>query len=383
MKFFSMPRTLLVLALLSGAGFLPAAAQTIETTARQAIMVDFETGTVLFEKNADERMPPSSMSKLMTAVMVFDRVKEGSLKYDDRLTVTERAWRMQGSKMFAKLGDSVRIEDLIRGMIIQSGNDACVVLAEGLGGSEEAFAEKMNKRAREIGLTGSNFRNSTGWPDPDHYMTARDLSVLAAHIIRSYPDQYHFYSEQDFEWNGIKQGNRNPLLYRPGSGVDGLKTGHTDLAGYGLTASAKRGDRRLILVVNGLKSMQDRADETDRLMDWGFREFERYMLVEAGQKIDNLPVWLGEAATVPVTVEAPVMASMARTVRPKVTAMLKYPGPVQAPVKVGTKVGTLVVDVPGRPAMEVPLVAASDVPQLGGFARIGAALRHLTGGAGA
>ncbi|HYH18896.1 MAG TPA: D-alanyl-D-alanine carboxypeptidase family protein, partial [Azospirillum sp.] len=258
----------LAVALAAVGGVLPARAATIETIAKQAILLDMTSSTVLFEKNADQRMPPSSMSKVMTMYMVFEALKSGRLSLEHTLPVSERAWRMQGSKMFVELHNMIKIDDLIKGVIVQSGNDACIVLAEGLAGSEPAFAEQMNKKAKEIGLTATNLTNATGWPDPNHYVTARDLAILAERLIKDFPEYYHYYSIRDFQYHGIKQGNRNPLLYR-GIGADGLKTGHTDAAGYGLTGSAEREGRRLILVVNGLPSMQARADESARLIEWG------------------------------------------------------------------------------------------------------------------
>ena len=235
------------MAAMAVSGFaVPAGAATIETIARQAILVDAITNTVLFEKNADQHMPTSSMSKVMTAYMVFEALRDKRLNLEDTLPVSEHAWRTQGSKMFVELGNRIKVEDLIRGMIIQSGNDASIVLAEALGGSEEAFAKKMTERAHQLGMKDSNFVNATGWPDDNHYSTCRDLSTLARALILTFPEYYHYDAERDFTYHGIKQGNRNPLLYR-NMGVDGLKTGHTDIAGYGLIASAQRDGRRLIL----------------------------------------------------------------------------------------------------------------------------------------
>lgn len=268
---------------LFAAGVGPVAhAASIETIAKQAILVDITSNTVLFEKSPDQRMAPSSMSKIMTMYMVFDAIKEGRLTLESTLPVSERAWRMQGSKMFVELHNNIKVDDLIKGVIVQSGNDACIVFAEGLAGSESAFAERMNKRARELGLKDTNLTNATGWPDPNHYMTARDLAILAEHLIKDFPEYYHYYSIREFKYHGINQGNRNPLLYR-GMDVDGMKTGHTEAGGYGLTASAEREGRRLILVVNGLPNMQARADESARLIEWGFREFATYALFKIGR----------------------------------------------------------------------------------------------------
>src|SRR5690554_4742122 len=232
----------------------PASAQ-IDTAAREAYLVDMSTGTVLLDKNGDRAMPPASMSKIMTVYAVFDRIRQGRLSLEDTLPVSERAWRMGGSKMFVEIGDDIRVEDLLRGVIVQSGNDACVVLAEGLSGSEEAFANELNRLADDIGLRDSAFRNATGWPAEGHVMSARDLAHLAHRLITDFPEHYHYYSELEFTWNDIRQSNRNPLLYR-NVGADGLKTGHTQEAGYGLTASAVQNDRRLILVVTGLESQR-------------------------------------------------------------------------------------------------------------------------------
>jgi len=377
LRIFMGPAVLAVALFLSA---MPVRAQ--DTVGRQAILVDFNTGAVLLEKNADQRMPPSSMSKIMTAYMLFEKLKRGDVRMTDEFTVSERAWRMGGSKMFVMVGSRVKVEDLIRGIIIQSGNDACVVVAENLAGTEEAFAEQMNRRARELGLKDSNFRNATGWPDPDHYMTARDLAILAKRLITDFPEYYYFYKELNFTYNGIRQGNRNPLLYQ-NIGADGLKTGHTEEAGYGLTASVVRGERRLILVVNGLRSMNERAQETSRLMDYGFREFENYALFKRGDNIDKAPVWLGAEANVPLVMERDVVMTMPRRARPQMKVVAQFEGPVPAPVAKGAPIGKLVISAPGVEAVEFPLVAGGSVDRLGLFGRVGAALRHLLLGSNA
>ena len=368
-------------AVLFAAGMSPvASAASIETIAKQAILVDMTSQTVLFEKNADERMPPSSMSKIMTMYMVLEAIKEGRLTLESTLPVSERAWRMQGSKMFVELNNNIKVDDLIKGVIVQSGNDACIVLAEGLAGSEPAFAERMTRRAREIGLKNTNLVNATGWPDPNHYMTARDLSILAERLIKDFPEYYHYYSIREFQYHGITQGNRNPLLYR-GIGADGIKTGHTDLAGYGLTASAEREGRRLILVVNGLPNMQARADESARLIEWGFREFASYALFKSGDTIEQLPVWQGETSTVPVTTAEDLNVTMARVDRSDMKVSLVSDAPVAAPIKKGDVVGKLVISAPGFPGKEVPVIAAQDVEKLGFVGRALAAAKYLVFGA--
>lgn len=365
------------------AGPAPTPAQTplgpFDTVARQALVIDFDTEAVLLEKNADERMPPSSMSKLMTMYMVFDQLKQGRLKLDQELPVSERAWRMAGSKMFVQVGTQVKVEDLMRGVIVQSGNDACVVFAEAIGGSEQQFAEMMNAKAREIGLTASNFRNSTGWPDPEHRMTCRDLARLAKRIVHDFPEYYRYYNERSFTYNNISQDNRNPTLARvPGS--DGLKTGHTEEAGYGLTASAKRGDRRLILVFNGLPSMRARAEESERLLEWGFREFENVVLFRAADVVEQVPVYLGERRTVPLVGGRDVIVTLPKAWRNRMQVRLRYEAPIPAPVLRGQELGRLEVAGQGVPQLSVPLLAGADVERLGIVPRIPAVLgRWFTG----
>lgn len=345
----------------------------IDTAARQAVLVDFDTGAILLEKNADERMPPSSMSKLMTMYVVFDLLKQGRLTLDQQLPVSERAWRMGGSKMFVEVGNTVRVEDLVRGVIVQSGNDACVVFAEAISGSEQQFAELLNDYGRRVGLQNSTFRNSTGWPDPEHRMTSRDLAILARRIITDFPEYYGYYNERSFRFNNISQDNRNPALARV-AGADGLKTGHTEEAGYGLTASAKRGDRRLILVVNGLPSMRARAEESERLLEWGFREFENVVLFRAADTIEEVPVYLGERRTVPLVGGRDVILTLPRQWRRSLQVRLQYQSPVPAPVAKGQELGRLEVSGQGVPPMSLPLIAGADVPQMGIVTRIPAVI---------
>ncbi|MFN4311356.1 MAG: D-alanyl-D-alanine carboxypeptidase family protein [Ferrovibrio sp.] len=355
--------------------------------ARQMVLVDYDTDTVIFEKNADELMPPSSMSKLMTAFMVFEYLAAGKLRMDDMLPVSERAWRIQGSKMFVPLGGRVKVEDLLRGVIVQSGNDACVVLAEGIAGTEERFAEMMTDRARELGLKNSTFRNASGWPDPQHLTTARDLAILAKQIIKRFPQYYHLYSEKEFTYGvdqvskkPISQGNRNPLLYKD-VGADGLKTGHTEAAGYGLTASAKRGERRLILVVNGLKSMNERSRESERLLELGFSQFDNYKLFSAGATVEEADVWLGDIARIPLIIDRNLTVTLPRQTKNSVKVTVSYDNPIPAPIVKGTPVATLSVAGRDGPLLEVPLVAGADAQQLGFTGRISAAVSYLLWGA--
>ncbi len=309
----------------------------VETAAKQAILIDANTGTLLFAKDAEIPMPTSSMSKMMTIYMVFEAIKNGKLSMTDELQVSDHAWKQEGSRMFVNAGQKVRVEDLIRGVVIQSGNDAAVVFAEALGsGSESVFAEMMNAKAAELGMTNSHFVNATGLPDPQHYASARDLATLAMALMRDFPEDYHYFSEIDFTYNGIKQGNRNPLLYR-NMNVDGLKTGHTDVGGYGLTASALRGGRRLVLVLNGMEDMQARADESAHVLDWGYREFGLYPIAKAGEKFAEAKVWLGQAQRCRWSRRKDVALTLPRSARSGLKVSVVYDEPVSAPIAKGSK----------------------------------------------
>ena len=362
-----------------------AKAETIDTQARQAIVVDANTGTVLMEKNADDLMTPSSMSKLMTVYMVFERLKEGSLKMTDELPVSETAWKKNyksdGSLMFLPVHSMAKVSDLLRGVIIQSGNDACSVLAEGLAGSEEAFAERETRKSREIGLTKSTFKNASGWPTPGHQMTARDLSILARHLVNDFPEYYPIFAEKSFFFNNIKQDNRNPLIWQNVAGADGLKTGHTEDGGYGEVGSAIRDGRRVIVVLNGMTSIKMRAEESERLIEWAFREFDDYKLFSAGETVSDAEVWQGVVKTVPLTVDKDLVITLPRTVRRDMKVSVNFNGPLPAPIKKGTEVGTVNITAPGIQPVQYPLLAGADVERLGFFGRIGAAVkRTLWGG---
>lgn len=352
----------------------------VETPARHAVLIDHETGAVLFSKDENVPMPPSSMSKLMTIYLLFERLADGRLSLDDEFTVSEKAWRMGGSKMFVEVGSKVRIEDLVRGIVVQSGNDACIVVAEGIAGSEAAFAELMNAEARKLGMEDSHFSNASGWPHPDHVMSARDLANLARHLIDDFPQYYHYFRETSFIYNEIRQGNRNPLLYK-NMGADGLKTGHTQAAGYGLVASAMRDDHRLVLVVNGLESVNQRSREAERLLNWAFREFGRYDLFSANETVTEADVWLGKSETVELKLEQPLQIVVPRSVRGKMKVAVVYDGPIPAPIAKGQSVAKLTVQAPGMATIERDLVAGADVMQLGALGRVTAALEFLLLGA--
>ncbi len=373
-------RLAITIALVAASIVATAQAATIETKAKQVILLDYDTGAELLNINADERMYPASMTKMMTAYMLFEQLKNGTLSLDDTFPVSKKAWKKGGSKMFVEVGKRVRIEDLLRGIIIQSGNDATIVAAEGLSGSEEAFARDMTAKAHEIGMLHTQFKNASGWPDEEHYTTARDLATLATAIIRNFPEYYHFFSEKSFTYSGITQGNRNPLIQGEFEGADGLKTGHTELSGFGLTASAIRDGRRLVLVANGMGSMKERALEGERLLTWGFREWNRYQLFQAGQKVVDVPVWLGEQASIPAVVHDDLTLTMRRENRDDLKVKVQYNTPLPAPVAKDTAIGKIVIEAPEMEPKTVPIYAAEEATKLGMMGRLSAALNYLVWG---
>lgn len=361
-----------------------ATTQALETSAREAIIVDMQTGAVLLEKDADQLMPPASMSKLMTLYLLFEQLRDGSLTLDDTFRVSVNAWRKGGAKsgsstMFLSPNKRVKIKELIQGIIVQSGNDACIVVAEGISGSEEAFAEEMTAKARELGMTSSTFKNATGWPHPEHRMTARDLSILARRIIEDFPQYYGYFKQLTYTYNGIKQDNRNPLLYKD-MGADGLKTGHTEAAGYGLTASAVRGGRRLVLVANGLASKRARSTEPERLLEWAFREFNNYALFTKGEQVETADVWLGESPTVPLLIDQNVTITLPRKARRNMKVTVSFQGPVPAPIAAGDQIAVLKIAAPDQQTIEIPLIAGANVERLGLIGRLGAALTSILWG---
>ncbi|KZC97885.1 D-alanyl-D-alanine carboxypeptidase [Thalassospira sp. A40-3] len=357
-----------------------ASAQAIETSAREAFIMDFDTGAVLLDKEGDTLTEPASMTKMMTVHMLFKYIKDGRVSMDDTFHVSEKAWRKGGSKMFVEVNSNVSVSDLLHGIIVQSGNDAAIVVAEGIGGSEEAFAEAMTEEARAIGMTKSVFKNATGWPADGHLVTVHDLAILARDTIRSFPDLYELYSVKEFTYNGIRQPNRNPLL-GTSAGVDGLKTGHTEAAGYGLTASAERDGRRLILVVNGLDSVRERRTESQKLLDWGFREFDNYDLFAEGETVSSANVWLGSETKVDLVADKEILLTLPRSASRDMKVTVVYDGPVPAPISQGDQIATLKVEVPDQDTIEFPLYAAHDVGRLGFVGRIGAAFKYLLWGA--
>jgi D-alanyl-D-alanine carboxypeptidase (penicillin-binding protein 5/6) len=359
----------------------PAAA--FDTAAKAAIMLDYASGDVLLEKSPDEARPPASLTKLMTLDLVFSRLKSGNLKLDDALPVSAKAWRTGGSKMFVRVGDRVKVSDLLRGVIVDSGNDACVVLAEALAGSEDAFAQRMNERAKTIGLEHSTFVNATGLPaDPSDMMSVRDLATLARRIIHDYPEYYPIFAEKSFTFSGITQRNRNPLLEAGVPGVDGMKTGFTDAAGYGLVSSAERDGRRIVLVLAGLGSVQQRRSEGERVLEYGFRDFQQYTLFAAGEAVATPRVWLGAASTVPLVPDGPVTAVLSRDGRKGLTVKVRYAAPLPAPIAKGQKLGEIEIAAPGITTRIIPLHAADDVPKAGMIGRLADAFAYLVWGGG-
>lgn len=342
------------------------AAVEYETAARNAILIDAETGTVLYEKEADKPIPPASMSKLMTVYMVFERLKDGRLSLDDTFPVSEKAWRKGGSKMFVDVNTDISVQDLIQGIIVQSGNDACIVVAEGIAGSEENFAAMMTEKAHALGLSNSRFANATGWPDENHRMSVRDLARLGYLLMTQFPEYYHYFKQDSFTYHGIRQPNRNLLLGK-NLGVDGLKTGYTEEAGYGLAASANQQGRRLVSVVAGLDSARARASETEKLLRYGFMNFETRTIAQPEWSIATADVWLGETASVPLYPRSPVILTYPITKRDAITVTAEYQDTLTAPVQRGEAVGTLTIERPTGDALQVPIVAGQDVAPLSGI----------------
>ncbi|MFX0541238.1 D-alanyl-D-alanine carboxypeptidase family protein [Roseovarius sp. S4756] len=348
---------------------LPAAA--FDTAAEAAYVVDVGTGTVLLNKNADEPLPPASMSKLMTLYVAFEAIRDGRLSLDEKLPVSSHAMSYGGSTMFLDTTDRVSVEDLLRGIIVLSGNDACAVIAEALSpdGTEAGFARFMTQRAQQMGMTNSTFANSNGWPAPNHKMSMRDLALLARHIITDFPEFYPMFAEMEFAFDGRapqNTQNRNPLL-NLGIGADGLKTGHTQAAGYGLVGSAKQGDRRVIFVVSGLETAQGRAEEAEAIVNWAFRQFAENTLITAGSDVAKADVWMGDVPQVGLVTEADLTMLLPVLGDDQIKAQVIYDGPLQAPIAAGTRVAELVVTPDGMPETRVPLLAATDVAR-GGFA---------------
>ena len=365
---------------------LPAAA--FDTAATAAYVVDVNTGTVLLNKDGDTPMPPASMSKLMTIDLLFQALAAGRVQLDTRLTVSTKAKNMGGSTMFLNERDRPTAEQLIQGIIVLSGNDACVTVAEGLAGSEEAFAAQMNVEAQTLGLTNSHFANASGWPDPGQLMSMHDLATLAVHIIKTYPQYYHYFSEQTFAYDGrapANEENRDPLLGRV-PGADGMKTGHTEASGYGLVGTALQDGRRVLVVLNGMTSMAQRGTEGEKLLNWAFRQFAEKTVAAKGTVVATAPVWMGQADSVGLVPAEDAKVLLPVTTGASLDAKVIYTGPVKAPIKAGQTLADLVIVETGMEDRHIPLVAAKDVPQAGFLRRIETAIAVLSrkfGGAAA
>ena len=371
---------IVVLALLC----LPANAQEdalIQTDASHAVILDYDTGTVLFAKNGDDPMIPASMTKMMTVQVLFDRLANGEIALTDTLTTSQNAWEKGGfasggSTMGLAIGDTPTIDELLRGIIVLSGNDACIVVAEGLSGTERLFAEEMTAVARRMGLSSASFKNSTGLDEEGHRISAIDLARLAQMQIQQFPQYYAYYEEPSYEWRGIRQNNRNLLLGRV-DGVDGLKTGHLEVSGYGMTVSAERDGSRRVVVLNGLESAARRAQEAERMLRIAFAAFETRTVEATGEPIADIPVWLGEQRTVPVGISAPLTVSGHKRAFDEAKTEIVFDGPLEAPIEAGAEIGQLVITVPGQDPVSTPITTLSAVPKLGFVGRVAEGLSQL------
>ncbi|PPR34567.1 MAG: D-alanyl-D-alanine carboxypeptidase DacC [Alphaproteobacteria bacterium MarineAlpha6_Bin3] len=349
-------------------------AYSMETSANSAYIIDVNSNTILYEKNADERQGPASMSKLMLIYMVFERLQNGTLALDNEFLVSKKAWKFGGSKMFVNVGDKVTVKDLLMGVIVQSGNDACIVLAEGISGSEEIMASNMNEKAKDIGLTNSNFINVTGWPNKDHYMSLRDIGHLSKLIIKKFPEYYNYFSLSEYTYNDIKQFNRNKLLSR--EGFDGLKTGRTTQSGYGIAVSAIKDNRRVVSVVNGLNSDKDRVNETLKLVNWAFRDFVNLDLYQAEETIQSAKVWLGKESFIPLILNEDLSVTVKKNNFEKFKVKLVYETPIIAPAKKGDKVAELHL-IDGENIKIKDVYAGKDVEKVSRFYRSFSIINYL------
>lgn len=373
--------TLLTIAIvISACGIRPEPARAeFETQARASYLYDVNTGTVLFEKNSEELLPPASMSKLMTLYMLFDALRDGRVTLDTTFGVSTKARQMGGSTMFLDETDRPTVESLIKGIVVQSGNDACIVVAEGLAGTEEAFARQMNARALEIGLTNSNFTNASGWPDPNHRMSTRDLGVLATRLITDYPEYYGYFALAEYDFDGRSPSNRfnrNPVLGL-GLGADGLKTGHTEEAGYGFVGSAVQGDRRVVFVFTGLNSQAERRQEAEAMINWGFRQFLSKKIARAGDVLTAVPVWLGDHQQLNAVAASDIDLLVPAVGQESLETRIEYRSPIEAPVTQGQTIAELVVNARDMPEKRIPLVADRDVVRGGFLPRVRASAHVL------
>ena len=337
----------------------------IDTNAETAIIIDADTGYVLYEKNSNKKTFPASMTKIMTSMIVFEKLSNGSLTLDDTFLVSEKAWReREGSSMFVEVDKEIRVEDLLRGIIVQSGNDACIVVAENISGSEETFSILMNEMANDIGLDNTNFSNSTGMHSVKNYSTVSDIAKMSQYLINNYPEYYHLFSETEFEWSGIKQSNRNPMLYKD-MGADGLKTGHLSVSGFGLAASAKNNERRLIVVGNGFSSSQKRSQGTARLLNWGFREYTNITLFSEMSEVGNLPLSMASEDMVSLTTNTDIIITVSKAKKDAIETEIIPIENLSVPFKKGDVVAFLKVNIPKTDSQFIELVATKDIDEAG------------------
>lgn len=362
--------------------FCSSASFALDTKAKYVAIMDYDTGDLIYTKNHQEMVPPASMSKIMTVYILLDKVKKGDLSLEDEFVVSENAWRKGGaatggSTMFLNIKEKVKVEDLLKGMIIQSGNDACIVVAENLAGSEESFSIEMNAVAEELGLKNFNFLNSTGLPQDGHRISMEDLAILSRRLIKDFPEFYHLFSEKEFTHNSIKQGNRNPLLYNM-DGADGIKTGHTKEAGFCLATSVKKKDRRLIGVMGGMDSIKERSEESQKLMGWAFREFDNYKIISKGKAVKEVKVFMGkDESKVSLIAKEEFFATLSRTDYRNMTAKVEYISVIKAPVVKGREYGKLIITIPERKDITIPLVAEKNIEKKSFFSKIVSNIQYL------
>ena len=351
----------------------PILAVPISTSAKFAVIMDFDTENILLDKEANSRIYPASMSKLMTLYILFEEISNGSISMDSEFLVSEKAWKKGGSKMFVEVGSYVKVKDLLKGIIVQSGNDACIVVAEGVSGSEEAFVDLMNSKSKKLGLLNSNFKNSTGWPDNEHYMTPYDLALLSKKIINDFPSFFNMFKEKEYTFNNIKQGNRNPLLYSY-KFSDGLKTGYTEASGFSLAATAEKSGRRLIAVLSGMDNVKERKDETIKLLEWGFREYININLFNKNETIIEADVWLGDKPIIDLITKENINFTLQKKNINNYAAKVVYNNPIPAPIYSNTVYGKLIIKNTFKGDLVYPLYAKENIKKAGAFKKISSAI---------
>ena len=355
---------------------IPFKSYSLDTKAEQAVVIEYDTNEILFEKNAEESTPPASMTKIMTVYAAFDRINNTNLAITNTCRISSKAYKMGGSRTFLEIDDSVSIDDLLKGIIIQSGNDASVALAECLSGTEEDFVKLMNVYAERLGMKNTNFNNSSGWPEPNHISSVKDLAILSNALIRDFPDLYSYFSKKEFTYNDIKQPNRNKLIINV-EGVDGLKTGYTKESGWGIASSAKINNRRITVVINGTSSSRSRMNEASNLINWAFNQTSQKIIFEKNQVITNVDVWLGRKPSVNLITDKKIVLTLSFDQLQLLKSTIKYTKPISAPVTKGNEYGELLIDIQGKPTIKIPLLAANDVKKVNPIFRTFSAIKYL------